>query len=390
MKRTIALLALLTAFPPLSTDMYLPALPALQRTWQQPLVTINLTLIGFFVTYCVFMLIYGPVSDRLGRRRPLMAGIGLYVVASLLCALATNVWTLIAFRVLQAAGAAAATSLSLAITRDLFEAHLRAKIISIIAIIIALAPMMAPVLGGWIMTVADWPYVFISQALMGTVALIGVFRMNESLQDLETEPIRRIFSAYGRLFKNRRFTAINLAFSLVSLVVFSFIAGASDIYMTRFGLSESEFGYYFGFNATALMCGAFFFNRFSAIISTRGILACCFAGILAGGAWMTAAPHHGPLALALPMWCIGFFIGMSRPPSISLTLEQVNRDTGAASALITFCFMLIGSGGMGLISLEWTDKITVVGVLAVAVGAVNLAFWAIFSARYQAAPLPPA
>ena len=102
--RIIALIALLAAFPPLSTDMYLPAIPLLREQWEQPLMVVNLTLICFFVSYCIFLLVYGPVSDRYGRRRPLMVGIGIYIGASLLCAASTGIRMMIVARVLQAAG----------------------------------------------------------------------------------------------------------------------------------------------------------------------------------------------------------------------------------------------------------------------------------------------
>ena len=112
------LLVLLSAFPPLATDMYLPTLPLLQQRWQQPLSIVNLTLVGFFFSYCFFLLIYGPISDRFGRKPPLVAGIALFVVASLMCALSGNVTTLIISRVLQGTGAAAAATLCMAITKD--------------------------------------------------------------------------------------------------------------------------------------------------------------------------------------------------------------------------------------------------------------------------------
>jgi DHA1 family bicyclomycin/chloramphenicol resistance-like MFS transporter len=174
MNRIILLLALLTAFPPLSTDMYLPAIPLLQKQWHQPLVTVNLTLIGFFVTYCIFILIYGPISDQFGRRRPLMTGIGIYIAASLLCALSTGIGMLIAARVLQAAGAAAASALGLAMCKDLFDGSSRARIMAHIAVIMALAPMLAPIIGSWVLYLTSWPWVFVFQAAMGAAAFAGV------------------------------------------------------------------------------------------------------------------------------------------------------------------------------------------------------------------------
>ncbi len=134
MNRRFALLVLLTAFPALSTDMYLPAMPALAGIWGVSMAVVNLTLIGFFVTFCVALLIYGPVSDRFGRRPPLLAGVSLYVAASLACAASSGAGGLIAARVLQAAGAAAASSLAMAITKDVYDGRQRARIIAHIAV----------------------------------------------------------------------------------------------------------------------------------------------------------------------------------------------------------------------------------------------------------------
>lgn len=148
--RLIWILALLSAFPPLSTDMYLPAIPLLQKAWNQPLSIMNLTLVGFFISYCISLLFYGPLSDRIGRRPPLLAGIGVYILASLMCAASNSVGALIFFRVFQAAGASAASVLALAITKDVYEGHEREKILAYIGVIMALAPMLAPSLGSMV------------------------------------------------------------------------------------------------------------------------------------------------------------------------------------------------------------------------------------------------
>lgn len=382
MLRTLSLLSLLTAFPPLSTDMYLPAIPHLKQLWDQPLMTINLTLICFFLTYCFFMLVYGPVSDRFGRRRPLLVGVGIFIVASGMCALTGGIYTLIAARIFQASGAAAASALSLAMCKDLFESRQRARIMAYIAVIVALAPMLAPIIGGWVIHFSSWRWVFVLQGIMGVIAWIGVFRMAEPLKHMQKISAKAAVTVYLSLFRNRRYAGLMLAMSLLILPVFGFIAGSSDIYMTRFGLSERQFGYFFAFNALAFMCGPMAFSRLSVFFSTQSLLTWAFGGIMASGLVMVLIPHPGPWSLALPMWGISFFLGMSRPPSNNLILDQVDRDVGAASALTIFTFMTIGALSMGLISLAWTDKITVIGTLGAIVGAATLAFWLRYHGRF--------
>jgi DHA1 family bicyclomycin/chloramphenicol resistance-like MFS transporter len=384
MSRTFFLLALLAAFPPLSTDMYLPAIPHLKTVWNQPLMVVNLTLIGFFLTYCLFMLIYGPLSDRYGRRRPLLVGIGIYIFGSLLCALAGGVYSLIAARILQASGAASASALSLAMCKDLFGAKQRERIMAYIAVTVALAPMLAPVIGGWLIHFSSWRWVFVLQAGMGIVAWVGVFCMREPLERFAPISAGEVVRVYGRLLRNRRYAGLVIAMSLLVLPFFGFLAGSAEIYMGHFGMDERQFGYFFGFNALALMFGPVAFARLTRSFSTRALLTFAFGGIPVASIALACLPHHSPWSLALPMWALSFFFGMCRPPSNNLILEQVQRDVGAASALVIFAFMTVGAAGMGIISLAWSDKITVLGVLGTIVGAVTLAFWL----RYRDRLLP--
>jgi MFS transporter, DHA1 family, multidrug resistance protein len=373
--RTLFLLALLAAFPPLATDMYLPAIPLLQETWQQPLVVVNLTLVCFFLTYCLLMLFYGPVSDRFGRRRPLLTGLTIFIFGSLVCAVSQGVVALIAARILQASGAAAATALSLAMCKDLFEASERERIMAHIAVIMSLAPMLGPVIGGWIVSSVSWRWVFVVQAAMGAVAWTGVLRMPEPLKSFQQVSLLGTAAAYLRLFRNGRFSGLLMILSLLVLPIFGFIAGAPDIYMGRFGMDERQFGYVFGFNALSIMCGPIAFNRLSRHFSSTALMTVAFAGATLSGGVMALLPHDSPWSLALPMWCLCFFFGLSRPPSNNLLLEQVQQDVGAAAALITFTYMTIGAFSMGAVSFDWSDKIRFLGILGAVVSALTLIAW---------------
>ncbi|MCO5381424.1 MAG: MFS transporter [Methanosarcina barkeri] len=202
LKGAVPLLALLTAFPALSTDMILPAIPSLAKTWNQPLSVMNLILVCFFVTYGFFLLFYGPVSDRFGRRRPLLFGLAIYIVASLLCAFASSASMLIGLRILQAAGAAASSSISMAMTKDIFSGQERERILAYIAVIMALAPMLGPVLGGWVLANFSWPWIFFIQAVMGLIGMIRVLHFPETLPQVSDTPLSRVIHTYGRLLLN--------------------------------------------------------------------------------------------------------------------------------------------------------------------------------------------
>ncbi|SHJ19900.1 MFS transporter, DHA1 family, bicyclomycin/chloramphenicol resistance protein [Malonomonas rubra DSM 5091] len=377
------LLVLLSAFPPLSTDMYLPAIPLLQKTWQQPLTVVNLTLVCFFVSYCLFLLVYGPISDRCGRKPPLLVGLVLFIVASLLCALSTNVGSLILFRVLQAAGAAAAAALAMAMTKDLYRSEERVRILAWIGVIMALAPAVAPILGSWLMVWASWRWIFVCQAAVAAVALIGVLRMEETLQEKSNTSALETATIYLQLFRNRRYMAYALMISLVVLPHFGYIAGAADIYITRFGLSEQTFGYLFAINALSFMSGSLLCTRLLRWMSPGKVMSLGFAGFLLGGIIMLLRLFPDPWSLVLPMIPITFSLGLSRPPSNNLVLEQVDRNAGAASSLLVFIFFIIGAFAMWLISLDWSDKVQVIGLLATGVGVVTLSCWT-FLARREA------
>ncbi|MCG6907942.1 MAG: multidrug effflux MFS transporter [Desulfobacteraceae bacterium] len=373
--RLVLLLALLSAFPPLATDMYLPAIPLLVQRWQQPLALVNLTLIGFFVGYCGFLLVYGPLSDRFGRRRPLLVGIAIFILASLLCALSNNVVSLIVFRVLQAAGAASASALALAISKDVYAGHERERILATIGVIMALAPMLAPVFGGWIMTWFSWRWVFVTQAAVALVAWIGVLRMPETLRFPANVGALQTAASYLELLGNRRYIGFAFMMALVVLPHFAFIAASADVYITRLGLSEQVFGYFFALNAAAIMTGALACTRLLPRLGAAHLMTAGFAGILLGGVVMLLGWFAGPWGLALPMALISFSFGLSRPPSNNLVLEQVVRHAGAASSLLIFIYFLVGAFAMWLISLDWADKIGIIGILGAGAGGTLLCLW---------------
>ena len=383
----------MAAFPPLSTDMYLPAMPTLQRIWHQPVTMVNLTLIAFFVAFCFALLFYGPVSDRYGRRPPLLAGVGLYVAASIACAAAPGVGWMIGARVLQALGGASAAALSMAVTKDVYDGRKRARIIAHIAVVLALAPMLAPVLGGWLLSWTSWRGIFLIQAAMGLIAMVGVWRMPETLPVATAAGAAgagKAAAGYLRLFKNRRFSSITFSTSLLALPAFAFIAGSADIYINHFGLTAQKFSYFFGFNATGMMFGPLAFSRLCRKMPTERLISIGYAGICLGGLLMVISPGAGgPWHLALCNWAMAFSFGLCRPPVNNLALEQVHQDAGAASSLLVFTYMLVGAAGMGLISLKWSDKVAFLGLLGLLAGGANLFFWLRFKDRYRPRrPLP--
>ncbi len=359
MNKLIPLLALLAAFPPLSTDMYLPAIPSLQAQWGVSLAAANLTLVAFFLSFSFSLLFYGPLSDRFGRRPLLMAGIAVYMAGCLLCAASRGVNQMIVFRVLQGAGAASAASLSMAIARDCFESRDRERIFAYVGVIIALAPMLAPVLGGVLLQWLSWPWIFVSQGILGMVSFYGVYRLREPLKERTRTPLIKMAGRYLGLFRNRRYLSLNLMMAFGIWPLFSFIGGSADIYIRRFGLSEQVYSYFFAFNAVALMAGFYACARLLKRFPSMALLTGGFTGVLLGGLVMLAAGGGTPWRMALPMAVMSLCLGISRPLANSLVLDQVETDVGAASSLMMFTYFSCGSVAMWVISQDWDDKIRV-------------------------------
>lgn len=375
MKKTIALLALLAAFPPLSTDMYLAAIPLLVDLWQQPLAVVNLTLIGFFVTYCGFLLIYGPLSDRYGRRPPLLIGLIIFIIASMLCAVADNVQQMIFARILQGAGAASASSIAFAICKDLFDGNLRQRIFLQLGVIVAAAPMIAPIIGGWIIESFSWRWIFVLQTVLGMIALTGVWLMNESLHKLSTEKLNRVFVGYMRLVRNAPFFMLTLALAVTGIPFFAFIAVSSDIYINNLGYTEREYGFIFACNSSAFMIAPLIFSRFVRRFKLTSLLSISYLGVLFSSVPMIFTTIPQPFRLALPMWFLTFFFAFGRPPGNNLIIEQVEQDVGAASSLMVFVFFLTGACSMWFISLGWNDAVLVLGLLGIGSASVTLFAW---------------
>ena len=375
MVRLIFLLALLTAFPPLATDMYLPAIPFLEGLWNVPLALINLTLVLFFATYCLCLLFYGPLSDRFGRKPPLIAGIILYTAASFACAVTNGVVMLILARIFQAAGAAAASAISLAIAKDRLDARNREVALGYIAVIMTLAPMISPMIGSLIMTWLTWQWIFVAQGGMGIVALVSVIMTTESNPNPSVVEVAALVKSYGRVLANGRFMGVVGCASLVGVPHFAFIAGSSSMYITDFHMSENTFALFFGANALCLMMGSLVCARLSHRMGTLRMMTIGFVGMVAGGILMASGLIPGPWGLALPMGLISFTGGLSRPPSNNLALEQVERDTGTASSAMIFTYFIVGALSMAAISLDWPDKVRYLALSAVGSGVVSLGFW---------------
>lgn len=374
----ILLLSLLAAFPPLSTDMYLAAIPMLVKQWQQPLVLVNLTLVCFFITYCCCLLVYGPLSDKYGRRPPLLIGIGLFITSCLVCASAQSVEMLILGRILQGAGAAAASSIVFAICKDVYSGADRQRVFIQIGIIVAAAPVIAPIIGAWVIDLLSWRWIFLLQGVMAVIALSGVYRLQESLVDKRDDGILYAFFSYGQLLRNAKYVVLLMALSVYGMPVFAFIAGSSDLYMTQMGYDEHAFSYFFGVNALAFVFAPISFSYLSRRYNPAWMIPISFAGMIGSALFFLLSSIPLPWRLTGPMFFVTFFFSFCRPGGSNLVLEQVDRNAGAASSLMVFSYFFTGAVAMWFFSWEWSDKLFTLSMLTCIPVSIALLLWGIW------------
>lgn len=365
-------ITMLAAFPALSTDMYLPALPTIQSAWGISMASVNLSLVVFFACFSSFMLIYGPLSDKYGRKPVLIGGVGIYVAGCLLCALAGNIWMLVAARVIQSAGAASASALSMALAKDLYTGAERQKVLAYIGVIVPLCPMLAPMMGSMMIEHLSWRWIFITQAVLASMAFYGTLTFREPEFEKTCGGIWTMLSRYLVVFRNVRFSVYCFSFSFVSIGYFAFLAGSADIYIREFGLTEQQYAMFFGLNALGFMAGSFTCSRLCVGYSSSAILNFSLAGVIVAGTGIYFL-GDGIIMFALAMFLMTFSIGISRPISNHMILETVDRDIGAASALLTFSFFIFGAVAMEAISFDWTSKIAVIGRMGILGGIIPLA-----------------
>jgi MFS transporter, DHA1 family, multidrug resistance protein len=372
----IAFLAAIAAVPPLATDMYLAAMPIIARQWGVPDSRVALSLVLWFVGFSAFLLVCGPLSDKYGRRPVLLAGLTLFTLASLACAMASGVVQLIVFRILQGIGAAGPSSMCMAICRDRYEGSRRKYILAWIGIILGFAPMIAPMIGAVLLRVAGWQAIFLLQAVLGGAVLLASWRLyRETAAERIPGRLLALMGRYVHLGRNGRYVLSVMAMGLILGPFYGFIAFAPIIYLQIYGLSNRAFSLLFGLNALTGMCGAFVCTRIMKRLPDTVLLTICLIGCAAGGAGILAWGdwHYGAFAVA--MGTITFFCGMSRPLSNNLILEQVRHDIGSASSFIVFYQFLVGAVCMRLVTMPWEAPIRAFGLLALLLPAVVLTTW---------------
>jgi len=354
--RTLAILSALMAFGPISTDLYLPALPTMANALHSNAGTMAWTISGYLIGFSFGQLIWGPLGDRYGRRGPVAAGIVLFAIGSVGCALSTSAGVMIAWRLLQAFGACAGVVLARAMVRDLYAGPRAARMLSILITVMAIAPLVGPIAGAEILRFASWPWIFWLLVGIAIVTLVALFTLPETLpvERRRRGGLPEALRTYFHLLGDRRILGYAAAGACLYFGVFAYIAGSPFAYIEYYGLTPRGFGLVFGAGILGIMATNLINARF---VTRWGIIPLLRAGAsLAALAGLWAAFDAWTGFGGLPGLVASLFVftamnGLVIANSIAGALAAFPRRAGTVSALVGALQYGAGMAGSGILGL---------------------------------------
>ncbi|PLW84369.1 MFS transporter [Kineobactrum sediminis] len=358
----LGLLASLAALGPLTIDMYLPAMPAMRSALDTHVGAIQLTLSAYLVGFAVFHLLCGPLADRFGRKPVIASGIVLFIMASIGCSLSVTVEQLLVFRFLQGVGACVGPTLARTIARDLFGPRRAARALSLIAMLMALAPAVAPTLGGWLMLAFPWPSIFVFLAVYASLILLLLTRyLGESLPHRQSLHPRVILRNYSVLLRSGPFMTVVVTSSLVYAGLMVYLASSAFVYLEMLGVPLKYFGAIFLTTVVGYISGSALSARLAGRFSSHRVVLLGIGLAAASSLSMAVAGMLLPesvLALMLPMMFYTAGLGLTLPHAMSLALHPYPHMAGTASALLGFIQMAVSAAASALIGLFLVDSPT--------------------------------
>jgi MFS transporter, DHA1 family, multidrug resistance protein len=347
--RLTIILGCLAAFGPLSIDMYLPSLPTLAQEFRTDTAAAQLTLSIFFIGLAFGQALYGPIADRYGRKRPLLFGCALYMLASIACVLAPSIESLVALRLAQALGGCAGMVISRSVVRDLFDAHESARVYSFLMLVMGIAPITAPLLGGQLLALFGWRAIFWLLGGFGLTCLLMVaFGLPESLpaERRNRAGIGRSLGVYLQLLADRRFVGYALAGGFLSAGMFAYISGSPFVVIELYGVSPQQYGWIFGTNALGLIIASQLNRWLLARYRGDTILFATLATAAAASVVLVlvAALGLGGLAgLLLPLFVCIASVGLVGPNTAAAAMAPYGRSAGRAPARLGTLQFVVGA-----------------------------------------------
>lgn len=332
----ILILSALMAFTSLSTDIYLPAMPVMSAELHG---NAELTITGFLIGFAIAQLIWGPISDHLGRRIPLFIGMTLFIIGSAGCALSTDITHIVFWRVFQALGACTGPMLARAMIRDLFSRTRAAQMLSTLVIVMAIAPIAGPLIGGQMIKFTSWHAIFWLLVVIGALMFASLWWLPETLAEEKRvkASVKGAFQNYGALLRNRKFMQFTLSLTSYYVAAYAFITGSPFVYIRYYGVEPQHYGGLFAVNIVGVM-GMSFVNRklvtryaLETLLKYASSVAALAAVLLAASVWFDV----GGLVLMVGLIFIFFSMnGIIAASSTAAALDAVPGNAGSASALI--------------------------------------------------------
>jgi DHA1 family bicyclomycin/chloramphenicol resistance-like MFS transporter len=376
-----ALLAGISAVGPLTTDMYLPSLPDIARLLGASTAEVQLTISAYLIGFAVGQILYGPVSDRHGRKPVLLAAVALYCAASLACALSTSIEMLIVARAMQALGGSGGIVLARAIVRDLYSGARAGRELSLIGSVMALAPVLAPIVGGVLQTGLGWRSVFFAMVAAG-LAGAGVvwLLLPETLAARAVEPVSpaSMLKSYCVVARNPAYLAYLGLASTSYAGLFAWISGASFVLQNLYGLSPFNFGVAFALGSVGFMAGATLAARLVVRLGLDATIGIGCGAVSAGGLGMVAALALGltsAASLVLPMAIFLAGLGLVLPQSIAGAMTPFPQHAGSASALLGFIQQSVAALCGAVVGALLGDSAWPLAVAVAAMGCATLVLW---------------
>ena len=379
--KTALVLGLLSAIGPFAVDMYLPALPSIGQSLGASMSAVQASLMVFFISLGVGQLIYGPLSDMLGRKVPLYFGLVLFAAGSVGCAMAPDIQTLVVLRFVQGLGASAGMVIPRAVVRDLHTGHDAARLMSLLMLVFSVSPILAPLAGSLLIESLGWRSVFWAvtvAAALGLVLLATSLRETRPAADRANSTLRSALQGYGVLLRDRHFLGLVLigAFSLSSF--FAYLANSSFVLIDHYGLSPRQYSIAFGVNAAAFIGTSQFTGKLTGRFGLPPVVKAAATGHAAVMVSLLAVNLLGfdQLPLMLALLFVGFgFLGLVIPTTAVLALDNHGRIAGTASALMGTLQFVVGAVVMATVGLfvDGTARPMVAGIAACAVIAFAMA-----------------
>lgn len=353
----------------MSIDMYLPSLPTIAAEFGTRPAAVQFTLASFFIGLALGQAIHGPLADRYGRKPPLYAGLTLYVAASIGCALAPDVVTLTVLRFVQAASGCAGVVIARAVVRDRFDARTSARVYSLLMLVMGLAPILAPLAGGWILALAGWRAIFAALALFGLGCLFAVWRFLPETRPGQTiagSGIGATLRIYAELLQDRGFLGYTFSGGFAQAGMFAYITGSPHVFIELYGVPTQAYGWLFGLNALGLIASSQINRRLLLRYDADSILrrANRTTALLGIGLLIVAASGRASLlALLIPLFGYLASLGFTAPNALANALAHQGERAGSASALIgtlQFALATLSSTLVGLFDADSALPLTAI------------------------------